>query len=242
MIQINNQDAEDVVRRPDGVLEVVGEDKGVFFTLQGEGPFAVTPAVFVRLAGCNLQCPDCDTDYTSSRVMVPPLSLANLVDDAFPPAASAWKERLVVITGGEPFRQNVTPFVRELLLCGFKVQIETNGTLRPPDDFPTAGDVTLVVSPKVGNVHPDIKRYTKHLKYVLEAGRLSESRLLPLNVLGNRQRVELPWPDFKGTVWVQPADMQNEECNKANLEACVAAAKEHGYRVSLQQHKIMGVE
>lgn len=187
---------------------------------------------------------NCDTDYTSSRIMAGPCTLANLVDDAFPPAASAWRDRLVVITGGEPFRQNVGPFVRELLTRGFKVQVETNGSLFL-EDFPYCGDVTIVASPKAGRVHEKLRPYVKHLKYVVEAGRQHSQTRLPVHVLGNKAAVEPPWADFVrrgGTVWVQPSDMQNDECNAANVEACVAAAKEHGYRVSLQTHKILGVE
>src|SRR3954467_9071958 len=40
----------------------------IFYTLQGEGPYSGCPAVFMRLAGCNLQCPGCDTDYTSGQI------------------------------------------------------------------------------------------------------------------------------------------------------------------------------
>ena len=43
------------------------EVHSIFYTIQGEGPFCGTPAVFIRLAGCNLQCPSCDTNYTSKR-------------------------------------------------------------------------------------------------------------------------------------------------------------------------------
>ena len=41
----------------------------IFYTIQGEGPFAGRPAIFIRLAGCNLQCPGCDTEYTKRQTM-----------------------------------------------------------------------------------------------------------------------------------------------------------------------------
>lgn len=234
--EINTQAAEKPTRRGDGAVEIVD----LFWTIQGEGPFAGQPAVFVRTAGCNLACPSCDTVYTENRRYVTPLQLVGLVDDLFPPASAEWRERLVVLTGGEPFRQHVAPAVRELLTCGFKVQVETNGTLFP-EDFPFMGDVHLVVSPKVGRVHEELRPYVKHLKYVVTAGRQHERTRLPLTVLGNTAHVDLPWPGFRGTVWVQPADEQNDEVNKANMEAAVDACLTRGYRFSLQTHKIMGV-
>lgn len=232
--QINNQPAEKPSYRADGILEVVD----IFHTIQGEGPFAGTPAVFVRTAGCVLQCPDCDTDYTTNRRLVPTAHLANLVEYA--PGPGNARPALVVLTGGEPFRQNCGPFVRELLLRGYKVQVETNGSLMPAD-FPFAGDVTLVVSPKVGRVHEDLRPYVKHLKYVVTAGRQHERTGLPLTVLGNTAHVDPPWPGYKGTVWVQPADEQNDEVNNANMEAAVDACLRNGYRLSIQTHKIAGV-
>ena len=61
--EFNGQPIEKVQRTFDGTLEV----HSIFKTIQGEGPFCGTPAVFIRLAGCNLQCPWCDTCllYTS---------------------------------------------------------------------------------------------------------------------------------------------------------------------------------
>jgi 7-carboxy-7-deazaguanine synthase len=231
--QLNQQPTEKPTHRTDGIVEIVD----VFYTLQGEGPFAGVPAVFVRLAGCNLQCPDCDTDYTTGRRMIGPAALTNEVEAKFPGISSHWPgPRLVVITGGEPFRQEIGAFVRDLLRCGFRVQVETNGSLYL-SDFPYAGDVHLVVSPKVGVVHPDLRPYVKHLKYVVEAGRVHEQDKIPLNVLGNNAMVAAPWKGFKGTVWVQPSDQQNDECNKANREAAADACLTKGYRLSHQIHK-----
>lgn len=236
--QLNVQPTEHLGQRPDGTLDVVN----IFYTVQGEGPLAGTPAVFVRLAGCNLQCPDCDTDYTSTRAGMTPKEIMARVMDLTPRRVKV-PDRLplVVLTGGEPFRQNCGPLVRLLAMNLFAVQVETNGSLYP-DDFPWyARDLTLVVSPKVGRVHPSLRPHVRHLKYVVRAEDLGAGDLLPHAVLGNPVHVEPPWEGFTGTVWVQPADQENGECNKANTEACVALAMKHGYRVSVQTHKILGV-
>ena len=232
-VSLNTQPPTPVSYLESGDLRVVD----VFRTIQGEGPFAGRRAVFVRLAGCNLACPDCDTDYTSGAVTYTTDQLTNAVRKE-----AGLCRPLVVITGGEPFRQNLSPFVRQLILeLSAEVQVETNGTLFPgADAFPFAADVTLVVSPKVGHVAHGLRPYVNHLKYVVKAGdRADPDTGLPLHALGNAAPVAGPWPEFKGTVWVQPADEQNDECNKTNLQYAVDLVMRFGYRISLQMHKIM---
>jgi len=74
---LNQQLAEKRVERQDGALEIID----IFPTIQGEGPFAGEPAIFVRLAGCVLQCPLCDTDYTSGRRLISIPSLTEEIDE-----------------------------------------------------------------------------------------------------------------------------------------------------------------
>ena len=96
----------------------------IFYTLQGEGPFCGRPSVFVRLGGCNLRCSWCDTDFESSE-WVPALEEILAQIEKIRPSHC----KLIVITGGEPFRQNLAPLVNALLGRDLEVQIETNGTL-----------------------------------------------------------------------------------------------------------------
>ena len=91
---INIQPIEKYVQAENKMLDV----HSIFYTIQGEGPFTGCPAVFVRLAGCNLKCPGCDTDYTSNRTPMTAEQILNKILELASPAT------LVVITGGEPFR------------------------------------------------------------------------------------------------------------------------------------------
>ncbi len=95
----------------------------IFHSIQGESTYAGLPCVFVRLAGCNLDCSYCDTRYARQRGE--PLSR-----EAITERVEAYRCRLVEITGGEPLLQEETPaLVAALLDRRLEVLVETNGTL-----------------------------------------------------------------------------------------------------------------
>lgn len=209
-------------------------------TIQGEGPFAGQPAVFIRLAGCNLACPSCDTNYTLGRMQFSVEELVERVVKENPP--SLFTKSLVVITGGEPFRQMILPLVAALNDKGFTVQIETNGTYGHPYLWTLQGKrFVIVCSPKTGSVHQDLQPHVHSLKYVVSAGRISEEDGLPLSVLGNGIPPARPWKNFTGTVYVQPCDDDDPVKNAANLKATVESCMKFGYTLCLQLHKIVGL-
>lgn len=211
----------------------------IFPTIQGEGPLVGTPSVFIRLSNCNLQCPLCDTDYTGGSVMTPEEARDAL--DAFP-------QKLVVVTGGEPFLQHATMRLLELLLDeGRKVQVETNGTTLPPGQSSRLyvcwqRGLMIVVSPKTSNVTSVFAELAAAYKYVARSGDLMEDGL-PATALDNRiKRGILARPDAFHTVYLQPADEGDPTVNKANLDAVVASCMRHGYLLGVQVHKIIGVQ
>lgn len=197
----------------------------IFRTLQGEGPYAGWPAVFVRLGGCNLACDFCDTEFESFSAQTLDIVVERVRELA------AGNCCLAVITGGEPLRQPIAPLCEALLASGFKVQIETNGTLFRP--LPEG--VEIVCSPKRSGgayhaIRADLLEQVGALKFIVSAGRDDYHGIAELGQNGH-----IP-------VYVQPMDEQDAAKNAANLKYAADLAQKHGYRLSVQLHKWLGIE
>ncbi len=197
----------------------------IFPTLQGEGPFVGHPSVFVRLGGCNLACTFCDTDFEEFF----DLSIEEIVSAVIEEAVGV--PRLVVLTGGEPLRQNITALCELLLQQGFPIQIETNGTLWR--DLPE--EVHIVCSPKTsgGGYHKlreDVLARTQALKFIISD-----------DMTDYRDVGDVGQEQYHVPVYVQPMDQYDDEKNKANLARALLLAETQGYRLSLQTHKFLGI-
>lgn len=97
----------------------------IFYSLQGEGSRCGTPAIFLRLAGCNLKCKWCDTKHSWGNGMI--CATADVADHLL-----SYPCRNLVITGGEPLIQQ--PELEKLLALlppEMHIEIETNGTITP---------------------------------------------------------------------------------------------------------------
>lgn len=232
-MNLNTQRPERIVKTSNAISV-----HSIFNTIQGEGPFAGEHAIFIRLAGCNLQCPLCDTEYTKGAMPYTPQTLVyEVLGLTFP------LPKLIVLTGGEPFRQPIGDYVRALIQKGFRVQIETNGTLYR-NDLPYEDDkLTIVCSPKTHIVHPELLPHIKALKYVATADSIDPDDGLPTHALEHPRKGKLfrPPVDFPGTVYLQPVDEQDVHANARNEHAVVASCMKHGHRLCLQLHKIIGL-
>jgi len=202
----------------------------VFPTLQGEGPYAGWPAVFVRLGGCNLACSFCDTEFENFETR----RMDDIVACVKQHAQEGDKRvrHLVVITGGEPFRQNIAPLCEALVAEKFKVQIETNGTLYRA--LPEA--VEIICSPKnTGTgyypVREDLLARVTAFKFIVARGNAQYDHV-----------AEVGQSRFGTPVYVQPMDEYRQEKNADNLSLALALATKHGYLLSLQIHKLLGIE
>lgn len=248
-MDLNKQRPEKQAFRADGKVEL----HHLFSTLQGEGPFAGVRSIFVRLAGCNLQCPFCDTEYTSQRELLSAGELAARVTNAATEAL--WHERrytnaqkLVVITGGEPLRQNIGPLCSILVNSGYAVQIESNGVFAPGDELLALlygiKPVWLCVSPKTSRINGATAAAASYYKYVLAADQIDPADGLPLLALGHKAapRVARPPKNWQGDIFVNPMDAYDDTANAENLKATVQSATAFGYRMGVQLHKVAGLE
>ena len=204
--------------------------KECFLTLQGEGVQTGSRAVFLRFAGCNLwsgreqdrvtaQCNFCDTDFVGTDgeaggKFADAESLAERVSGIWGAVAGP---RLVVITGGEPMLQLDSALIDALHERGFRVAVESNGTL------PAAEGIDwLCVSPKAGT--DVVQRSGNELKLVWPQPGIDPADLEE-------------W-DFANFL-VQPMDCEERE---RALEAAIALTMERPkWRLSLQAHKLIGL-
>lgn len=207
------------------------EVKSIFSTLQGEGLYAGVPSVFIRLGGCNLACDFCDTEFEDAAIM-PLADIMQKIKDLSLNDSGVRVRKLVVITGGEPLRQNIVPLCEQLLDDGFAVQIETNGTLYR--DLPERVDI--VCSPKntgqgYMRVREDLLRRISAFKFIISAGSSDYNNV-----------ADVGQGEYGIPVFVQPMDEYDESKNAANTKLALELAHKHGYRLSLQTHKILGIE
>lgn len=198
----------------------------IFPTIQGEGPYAGVPAVFIRLGGCNLACKFCDTEFDSFK-KYPLAQIINEIAQLSKNESGEIVRKLVVITGGEPLRQPITKLCEELIALKFTVQIETNGTIYR--ELPR--DVKIVCSPKKGaRVHPELLARIDALKFLISAADKNYNEV-----------PEISDSAHQAQIYLQPMDEYDEAKNHANLTLAARLAEETGHHVSLQLHKIMGI-
>jgi 7-carboxy-7-deazaguanine synthase len=204
--------------------------KEIFYTLQGEGANAGTPAVFCRFAGCNLwsgreldragaACRFCDTDFVGTDgpgggSFATPQALAGALRAALPRDA---EPPLAVFTGGEPLLQLDAPLIDAVHGAGFRIAIETNGTRPAPH-----GIDWVCVSPKAGA--PLLLDHGDELKLVFPQPGAEPHRFEALRF---------------GHFFLQPMDGRERERNtRLAIEYCLAHPR---WRLSLQTHKLIGI-
>ncbi|MBQ6725949.1 MAG: radical SAM protein [Bacteroidales bacterium] len=186
----------------------------IFHSLQGEGFNTGKSAVFVRLAGCNLQCPFCDTSHYAFEDMTEK-KIADTV--ALHPA------NLVVITGGEPALQLTSSLIDRLHAKRKTVSVETNGTLPLPENVDW-----ITVSPKQD--------------FVGEAGKCVITRANEVKVIFDGEHQVSDFGITAEHYFVQPCDTGNLSKNRKIRNLCIDFVKNNPkWRLSLQTHKLLGI-
>lgn len=184
----------------------------IFYSVQGEGTWTGTPAVFVRLAGCNLACDFCDTDYS--------LKFLASVEDVVAQVRDLGGDcPMVILTGGEPLAQSETlALIEALRRDGRRVHIESNGSVYT--ELPT--DVWLCVSPKE-RVDDRMARRADEAKLIVDE-RVPEEHLTLFSALP--------------VILLQP---EGNKKHNVDLALEYVKAHPTRFRLSLQAHKMIGV-
>jgi 7-carboxy-7-deazaguanine synthase len=213
----------------------------IFETIQGEGHHVGRGAIFIRMQGCNVGCPWCDTRHTwhvdAARMAesMGALVLKESSDDHWFEAgpellaefAERHRARHVVLTGGEPCTYDLTDLSAGLIARGFSVQVETSGTHEIRID-PAAW---VTVSPKLNmpgglEVRDDAIGRADEIK--MPIGKADDlAALIHLLDRGAHR------PD--ALIYLQPISL-----NRRATELCKQAAIANGWRVSLQVHALAG--
>ncbi|MFM1806202.1 MAG: hypothetical protein RL212_461 [Pseudomonadota bacterium] len=211
--------------------------KELFLTLQGEGAHAGRAAVFCRFSGCNLWtgreedrssaiCQFCDTDFVGTDgagggKFESPELLADAINQEW--GNGDPHHKYVVFTGGEPLLQLDTPLIMALKAKGFKIGLETNGTIRAPQ-----GIDWICVSPKSGAELVQVQG--DEIKVVIpQAGHLGQ---LP------QLLIRFEKMSFKHH-FLQAMDGPDLEANRAlAIKICQSRPL---WRLSTQTHKLLGI-
>lgn len=216
----------------------------IFQTIQGEGVFTGLPAIFVRLQGCPVGCPWCDTRHTwvvdpAREVGVQAVLDCSNESDGWSKMSTAqilasfqqlgYQARHVVITGGEPCLYDLQELSTALIAAGYQVQIETSGT----SEIQTHERTWVTVSPKInmkGGLpvlvsaleraneikHPvATERHVEELDALLATARLRDDVVIALQPISQKPRA-----------------------TQLAMATCIA----RNWRLSIQTHKYLDID
>lgn len=210
----------------------------VYVSVHGEGVMSGTPMVIIRLQGCGVGCPWCDTKETwtvddancvgeiedvvkekSKWTSAMPLEIARKAREIGP------NIKWALVTGGEPAEQPLFWLVQELHDVGFKAALETSGSA---GGFSDCGFDWICISPKIDmpggkTFDPYLLRYADEIKKVVASQQ----------DIDNLESMVASAPLKRGcVVSLQPVS-KNEKATKL----CVAACQDRGWNLSIQIHR-----
>lgn len=186
----------------------------IFYSIQGEGRHTGMPAVFVRLSGCSMNCPFCDTKYAFGNG-------TEMDENTLPAELKKYPAKAVIITGGEPAEQDLPALIALLKAHGYAVHLETNGA----HDCDVSQADFVCVSPKK-YVSPEMLKKADIIKIVVG----QETDLTDLEKY-------YAYENAKTQIYLQPESNKQE-----NIDLCVKLLKNHpSARLSLQTHKLINI-
>lgn len=216
----------------------------IFQTIQGEGVFTGVPAIFLRLQGCPVGCPWCDTKHTWTTDAKAQVSIPELLDKTA--ASASWADmsasdiaqsiqqqqftaKHVVITGGEPALYDLRPLAEQLEALGMRLQIETSGTFA----IRTSAATWVTVSPKLDMpggylVRPDCMQRADEIKYPIAMQK-------HLDAFDKLLHSCPPRP--QAVIALQPIS-QRPRATALAIKIC----QQRNWRLSVQLHKYLQIE
>jgi 7-carboxy-7-deazaguanine synthase len=212
----------------------------IYASIQGEGVQAGTPMVILRLQGCKVGCPWCDTQETwgmeeqvdsleqalgksPAYALLSTATIADYIEAHYP------HHRWVLVTGGEPAAYGLRPLVAALHSLGYQVALETSGTAL---GLVGAAFDWVTVSPKIGMpggllVQATALARADEIKHVV--GRQADiDRLDDLLATVQAHLKE------DVTICLQPVSQSPKA-----TELCLETIQRRGWRLSLQLHKYL---
>ena len=189
-----------------------------FHSIQGEGQWLGISAFFIRLAGCDVGCPWCDTKISWRAKHHPQMAIADLVAQV-----QAAQPRIIVITGGEPLMHDLQPLTNGLKSLGIRIHLETSGS------HPFTGEFDWVtLSPKpFKQPLPNIYERVSELKVIID------------------QPADFDWAEAEATKLNPniPKYLQPQWENPASQGLIFEYILAHPtWRLGLQTHKFLGVQ
>ena len=216
----------------------------IFQTIQGEGVFTGVPAIFVRLQGCPVGCPWCDTRHTWVVDPAREVGSREVLDrsnesDGWSKMSTeeilgsfetlGYRARHVVLTGGEPCLYDLHELSSALLAAGYQVQIETSGT----SEILTHAQTWVTVSPKIGMkgglpVLVSALERANEIKHPVATERHVEELDALLATASLRENV---------VIALQPIS-QKPRATQLAMATCIA----RNWRLSIQTHKYLDID
>jgi 7-carboxy-7-deazaguanine synthase len=216
----------------------------VFESIQGEGAHTGVPSIFIRLQGCPVGCPWCDTKHTWAIDENLKVDATQVMGEEG--ESSYWFEHTpaqllalftrhnyqatnIILTGGEPCMYDLRPLSETLIAMGYTVQIETSGTY----EILTHVDTWVTVSPKVNM--PGGRKVLKSA--VLRANEIKHPVAMHKHIEELEQVLTLLDGGIRPLIYLQPISQQ-----KRATDLCIKTCIAKNWRLSLQTHKFIGIE
>lgn len=197
--------------------ETVYNINEIFESIQGEGFHTGEPVIFIRLAGCSMGCEWCDTKYCQEvHYTLSTKQICQLLENNF-------VKKPVVISGGEPFEQDLWPLIETLLKQEYSIYIETNGAHEII--APIGNSVWITVSPKK-QVNATAFQYADEIKLVIS----NEEDVKRAKKMLSHHSVK--------HFYLQP-ESGKKEATKLCVETCMQDPR---FKLSVQVHKLIDIK